>query len=63
MVRTLKKFSREYILITILMSIMAHYDYEPFPTRVPFDSLDHTIGDMFSLNQLMNNLLAGSKSL
>lgn len=59
MVHILKKFSREYILITILMSIMAHYDYEPFPTRVPFDSLDHTIGDMFSLNQLMNNLLAG----
>lgn len=59
MVHLLKKISREYILITILMSIMAHYDYEPFPTRVPFDSLDHTIGDMFSLNQLMNNLLAG----
>ena len=64
MVSTLKKFSREYIFVTILMSIMAHYDYESFPTRVPVDSLDHTIGDMFSFNQLMNNLLtAGESSL
>ncbi len=46
---------RDFVIVSLLISVLAEYDYEFFDTNTDVDSMDHTLSEMFSWMHLFNN--------
>jgi len=53
----LKIVGRDFLICTVLMSILAPYNYALFHTNYDAHSMQHTFQDLFSWQHLMNNYL------
>jgi len=57
LMRELKTLGREFVIVSVLISILEPYRYALFETRHEVHSMDHSLQDLFSWQHLMNNYL------
>eukprot|EP00531_Pseudo-nitzschia_arenysensis_P002286 CAMPEP_0116115152 /NCGR_PEP_ID=MMETSP0329-20121206/354_1 /TAXON_ID=697910 /ORGANISM="Pseudo-nitzschia arenysensis, Strain B593" /LENGTH=308 /DNA_ID=CAMNT_0003608565 /DNA_START=107 /DNA_END=1033 /DNA_ORIENTATION=+ len=46
---------RDFVIVSLLISLLAEYDYEFFDTNTDVDSMNHSLSEMFSWMHLLNN--------
>ncbi len=59
--KRMKTLGRDFFLMTLLISILKHYDYEFFNTKHSAFSTEHSLRDLISWQHLMNNFLVASE--
>ena len=52
-----KTLGRDFVVASLLISILKQYDYEVFDTKYKAHSTDHSLQDLFSWQHLLNNFL------
>lgn len=59
--KRLKSLGRDYIIVSFITSILHEFGYEYFDTKLPADSLDHSLADLFSWQHLLNNFFVAGE--